>query len=114
MVNAGNAVHVGSQAPQMAEFDAKPWKYLGYRAFSKVIASDDDFLFLRRFGTLHSRVLLSQQDFLSELEERLESIDKNQARESVEDIHNGTFRDDEILVRSALIEDIGQRLKEYG
>src|SRR5256885_335977 len=59
------------------DFRKKPWKYIGYEGFSTFVASDNDFFFLRRFGTLHARVLLSLQDQLVELEQRLKDLEKS-------------------------------------
>lgn len=53
----------------------KPWKYLGYRAYSSFLASDDNFLVFRRFGNLNARVLLFLQDQICRFEERLEELD---------------------------------------
>ena len=55
----------------------KPWKFIGYRAFCKFVASDDDFFVLRRFSVLTSRVLLSLQDELSELQSKPEAVEED-------------------------------------
>ena len=80
--------------PSLAEIQEKPWKYLGYKHFSNFIASDDDFSVVRRFGTLNARVILSVQDGISELEEKLNTIDEKCSDTSHIDINNGSFRED--------------------
>jgi hypothetical protein len=72
----------------------KPWKYVGYKVFSRWIASDPSFFVLRRFGTLNARVALSLQDEIAQLEEKLDYMDKTYSDRNTPDAHNGTFRDD--------------------
>ncbi|KAH7408759.1 hypothetical protein DE146DRAFT_777400 [Phaeosphaeria sp. MPI-PUGE-AT-0046c] len=72
----------------------KPWKYVGYKLFSRWIASDPSFMIVRRFGALNARVALSLQDEIVELEEKLDYMDKVYSSREVPDAHNGTFRDD--------------------
>ncbi|KAH7122524.1 hypothetical protein B0J11DRAFT_409503, partial [Dendryphion nanum] len=91
----------------------KPWKYLGYRAYSEFLASDDTFLVFRKFGTLHARVLLVLQDEISQLEARLEDIDTQHSRKAAKDIHNGSFRREEISERTQILHEVHEKLKEY-
>jgi hypothetical protein len=72
----------------------KPWKYVGYKVFSRWVASDPSFFVLRRFGTLNARVALSLQDEIAQLEERLDHMDKTYSDRDTEDANNGTFRDE--------------------
>jgi hypothetical protein len=72
----------------------KPWKYIGYKVFSRWVASDPSFFVLRRFGTLNARVALSLQDEIAQLEERLDHMDKTYSDRYTTDAHNGTFRDE--------------------
>jgi hypothetical protein len=72
----------------------KPWKYIGYKVFSRWVASDPSFFVLRKFGTLNARVALSLQDEIAQLEEELDSMDKTYSHRDTKDAHNGTFRDD--------------------
>ena len=44
--------------------------------------SDENFMIYRRFGFLHSRILLNKQDELRLLEERLDDLDKIDAKDS--------------------------------
>ncbi|KAL1882806.1 hypothetical protein Daus18300_000444 [Diaporthe australafricana] len=101
----------GGQATQ-EEIQRKPWKFIGYKGYSKFIASDNDFFILRRFGTLSSRVALSLQDEIVELEERLEECDVAYSSRDGEDVNNGTFRDD-LPDRKELLQVIGKRITRY-
>jgi hypothetical protein len=56
--------------------DKAPWKYTGYRIFSRWMATDNDFLIVRRFGNLNARIILSMQDDIVQLEEQLNLIHK--------------------------------------
>ena len=96
------------------DIEKKPWKYIGYHGYSSFISSDNDFFFLRRFGSLHARVLLALQDEIAVCEERLHAIDYKYSRKEVQDIHNGSFRQDEVHERSDLVCSIRKKLKEYG
>jgi hypothetical protein len=81
-----------SVSPQ--EEKDKPWKYIGYKIFSRWVASDPSFFVLRRFGTLNARVALSLQDEIAQLEEKLDYMDKLYSDRDTPDAHNGTFRDE--------------------
>ncbi|KAH5407360.1 hypothetical protein HBI46_188320 [Parastagonospora nodorum] len=72
----------------------KPWKYIGYKVFSRWIASDPSFLIFRKFGALNARVALSLQDEIVQLEERLDHMDRIYSDRDTPDAHNGTIRDD--------------------
>lgn len=95
------------------DLEKKPWKYIGYEGFSTLVASDNDFFLLRRFGTLHARVLLSLQDQLVELEQELRKIDKKAAEKTAPDCHNGSFRMNKVAERSETLCKIHTKLKEY-
>jgi len=101
----------GDQATQ-EEIQRKPWKFIGYNGYSKFIASDNDFLILRRFGTLSTRVALALQDEIVELEERVKECDAAYSRRDAEDVNNGTFRDD-LPDRKQLLQVIGKRIISY-
>lgn len=72
----------------------QPWKYIGYKVFSRWMASDQTFFILRRFGALNARVALSLQDEIVELEEKLNFMDKEYSSTEWPDVNNGSFRDD--------------------
>jgi hypothetical protein len=94
------------------ELQERPWKFTGYRRFSQFLASDTDFLVIRRFDVLNARVLLWLQDQLCVLEENLERLDKQYSRREAEDVNNGTMRD-EVPDRADMVEKIYKKLKEY-
>ncbi|KAF2874720.1 hypothetical protein BDV95DRAFT_626391 [Massariosphaeria phaeospora] len=50
------------------------WKYEGYQAFSRWMASEDDFFVFRRFEALNAGVILWMQDRITQVEKRLEEI----------------------------------------
>jgi hypothetical protein len=94
------------------EIEKKPWKYIGYKGYSDFIASENDFYILRRFASLNARVALTLQDQISVLEEQLDDLDQHCSRRDVEDLHNGSFRDDR-EERAALVEMIYEKLTKY-
>lgn len=71
--------------------------------------SDSDFAMFRRFGRLHTRILLHKQDELAELESRLDEMDKT---ESVPYFHSAR-RHDTNLERKSLIDEAEKKLNEY-
>ncbi|KAF9695172.1 hypothetical protein EKO04_007093 [Ascochyta lentis] len=91
----------------------KNWKDVGYRGYSAFLASDDDFMIYRRFGTLNARLLLRLQDQIAELEERLEALEKEHAGPTAPDTNNGTFRNDPLLERKAILDEMNSRVREY-
>lgn len=90
----------------------KPWKYVGYRGYANFISSDDDLLILRRFNSLNVRVILAQQDKLSELEQELAEIDKQNSHRDAPDVNNGTIRDD-LEERQFLLDNIKEEIYRY-
>ncbi|KAH8748512.1 hypothetical protein BGZ57DRAFT_915867 [Hyaloscypha finlandica] len=42
----------------LQEMEEKPWKYLGYKGYSRLIASDPDLFILRRFAPESTRLAL--------------------------------------------------------
>ncbi len=102
-----------SWKPSTVEIESKAWKYLGYQSFSKFVASDNDFFTLRRFGALTARVLLGLQDQLSQLEEKLDVLEKQHRRGDIFDIHNGSFRQDTLAERKKLISEAQEILVKY-
>jgi hypothetical protein len=92
------------------EIQAKPWKYMGYRGYSEFIASDVDFLVLRRFSNV--RIALLLQDQVTEAEEMLRKLDGEYSQRDSEDVNNGTFRDD-LKERQVVTMMLKERLTEY-
>ncbi len=76
------------------------------------MASDDDFVVLRKFDQLHIRVLLTMQDNLAELEEQLRNLDEQFAHRNAPDIDNGSIRKDQ-PERIDLLNRIQLKLVEY-
>jgi hypothetical protein len=106
-----------TESVSLKEEQEKPWKYVGYKVFSRWIASDPSFFVLRRFGTLNARVALSLQDEIAELETKLDFMDKRYSSRDVDDLHNGSFRDESFLRegdRQTLITEVlPQKLTTY-
>jgi hypothetical protein len=92
-----------------------PEKYVGYRVFSKWIASDQAFCIVRRFGALNMRAILALQDEIVALEEELDGMDKNHSSKEMPDgVENGSFRNDTHSERSKLIrEKLIPKLERY-
>ena len=86
---------------------------MGYHNFSQFISSDNDFFVLRRFDTLHARVLLGLQDKLSQVDERLEAIETRHRQEDVSDVHNGSFRQEKLQERKNLLVKARGMLRTY-
>jgi hypothetical protein len=55
----------------------KAWKYEGYDALSKWMASENDFFLFRRFESLNAETILYLQYRITQLEERLKTIHNN-------------------------------------
>lgn len=91
----------------------------GYPQLAAFIDSDSNFLMCRRFGFLHSRVLLYRQDELTDLENKLidmDGLDKDELPLALTSRKIDDGRDDieEQYTRKTLINTIDQKLKEYG
>lgn len=106
-----------AESVSLKEEKEKPWKYVGYKVFSRWIASDPSFFVLRRFGTLNARVALSLQDEIAQLEEKLDYMDKRYSDRDTQDAHNGTFRDEPFTGdddRQTLVRDVlPRKLEKY-
>lgn len=97
----------------LEEWRSKPWKYKGYPAFSRWMASSNDFFLVRRFEQLNVRVLLFMQDRISEKEELLLTIDTC-AQQSPDEVGNsGSLRDDPRQDRKDLLLELSHLLREY-
>jgi hypothetical protein len=82
----------------------KYYKEFGYRAFSQLIASEQTFFMVRRFGALNARVALCLQDKITKLSDKLDEYDEDNADPYVGDVNNGTFREEHDTRRTELIE----------
>ena len=94
---------------------------LGYPRVSYLLDSDDSFMMYRRFGQLHSRLLLHKQDQLREMEEELLALDKKDdgledTRKYLRSREEDEFRDPPTRGRSRieLLGEIEKTLLEYG
>ncbi|KAF4538997.1 uncharacterized protein LTHEOB_1351 [Lasiodiplodia theobromae] len=87
---------------------------MGYPRLGAFINSDENFLMCRRYGLLHTRVMLYRQDELRELEEKLLGLDAEDEDENPRML-NSRVRDDrrENQERRKLILEIDEKLKEY-
>ena len=89
---------------------------LGYGRVAAFEDCDPSFLISRKFGRLHSRVLLHLQDEVQELEEKLEALD-NTEYSSGDPLRPKNRRIDferRNAPRKALLIEIGAKLAEYG
>ncbi len=105
-------VSLESQVLTQREVDEKPWKYIGYPGYSSFLASDSDFLIFRRFSSASARICLRLQDRVTLLQEELSKLDRRFGRREQEDIHNGSFRqeDDE---RGKVLDEMEAALSKY-
>jgi len=94
------------------EIEKKPWKYIGYKGYSEFIASDNDFYVVRKFASLNTRIALALQDQIAVLETDLDELDAQYSKRDAEDLHNGSFRNDQ-EDRTELIEKITTKLAKY-
>lgn len=100
--------------PSREERQSKPWKHSGYNVFSRLLASDQDFITVRRFGHLHTRLLLWHQDSVARLEEELDHIDRQSSNAAGPDFNNGSFREEPIKRRADILKELQQALQDYG
>jgi hypothetical protein len=85
----------------------------GYPRLAALLNSDENFLICRKYGFLHSRVLLYRQDELRELEQQLVALDKASLK-SDDTMLKCRMRDERMSgERSQLIQNIDDKLKEY-
>ncbi|CAG8975104.1 hypothetical protein HYALB_00008944 [Hymenoscyphus albidus] len=99
--------------PEAESADDRPWKYIGYRLFSRWVGSDKAFFAFRKFSTLHARVILGLQDDISLLEEQLDLLENFYSRPGPKDFENGSFRRDTSTERKTLLEKIRVALERY-
>jgi hypothetical protein len=95
------------------EKQKKPWKFQGYPAFSKWMASSEDFLVLRRFGELNARAMLLMQDRIARKEELLMKIDE-EARRGPDDLgDSSSLRHEPQKEREQLVDELIPMLQQY-
>ena len=84
-----------------------PWKYTGYRVFTRGVASDQAFSIVRRFGTLNARVIFGMQNELMSLERTLDLMDEEYSRKEMPDVtNNGSYTYAPFIDRKNLITEI--------
>ncbi|KAK0653997.1 hypothetical protein QBC41DRAFT_360760 [Cercophora samala] len=81
----------------------------GYPRFSALVAAHDSFLVTRRFSHVRTRLLLLEQDKVSELEAKLNKIDLEETRE----LWLGSRRRDKNENRLSVIAELKEALKSY-
>jgi hypothetical protein len=91
---------------------------VGYRDFSRWVASDPAWFITRRFSTLNARIILRLQDNVVELEQKLNKLDRdyslpNSIMQDDDNTHNGSFRLESFDDRKQVIKDLAIALKEY-
>lgn len=106
-------LELGNVEPEANPRTSKPWKQLGYPAFSKWMSSSDDFLVLRRFSTLNVRVLLLLQDRIVRLEEDLGRYDEAARQAPDEFANSGSFRLDAWEDRRTILNQLLPLLEQY-
>jgi hypothetical protein len=104
---------VHSEQLTQEEIERKPWKYVGYKGYTKFIASESDFFILRRFTAASIRVALYLQDQVATLVKDLEEIDRRSSQKSAPDYHNGSFRYDENEERQDILVRLHTKMTEY-
>lgn len=87
----------------------------GYGKLAAIEDCDPNFLICRKFGWLHTRVLLHRQDELVECEEALERLDAFDQSHDFRKL-NSRRRDDGVgkSRRRELLEEIEKKLTKYG
>jgi hypothetical protein len=90
-----------------------PWKYEGYQAFSKWMASDDDFFVFRRFESLNACTILWMQDHIARLETELQAVHRMVENSNPnEKLGNDSFRWD-LPRRSQIMGELSRQLLHY-
>lgn len=91
----------------------RAWKYEGYPAFSKWIATSDDLMLFRRFEHLNARVLLQLQARLIGKEKELLALDDEAKNTQGDDFRSDIIRRDPFKRRRKHMEEMQRALKEY-
>lgn len=91
----------------------------GYPSLAAFLDSDENFTIFRRFGFLHTRLLLQKQDELRIMEGELEREDENDRRNNPELLQcrrddAAYSRDDGRETRTELLNRIKTTLMDYG
>ncbi|KAF2026143.1 hypothetical protein EK21DRAFT_92684 [Setomelanomma holmii] len=107
----------GSHSPVEEQIKlSMPWKYEGYQAISKWMASDDDFFVFRRFESLNADTILWMQDHIARLETELKAMHKLVADSKLEqNLRNDSHRWDEQHMprRTQIMGELSRQLLHY-
>jgi len=107
-----NMTALDHESPSHRDVDEKPWKYIGYKGYTEFLASENDFLVFRRFGSASTRVSLMLQHQVSVLEWKLDRLDRRYSGKAAADVNNGSFRHDEDD-RAKVLEELRLKLLQY-
>lgn len=109
--------HIGETVRIGEDRAERGWKYAGYPAFARWMASSNDFFVLRRFDALNARVLLRLQDQIAELEDKLKAVDQTCMEAEVDTVHSrlDSLRLDRQIQpeREELLEELTGKLEQY-
>jgi len=88
----------------------------GYPRFAAFLNSDENFLVARRYGLMHTRIMLYRQAELAKLEQALFDLDREDAQDEDRALRGVKFveRGDRGEDRVELIDKIEEKLKQYG
>jgi hypothetical protein len=90
------SAHRSTHGPTTSASNEPAYKAQGYQAFSKWMASDNDFFVFRRFESLNANTILWMQYRIAELEARLEQLHKEvETSEKSHNLRNSSFKWDE-------------------
>ena len=84
----------------------------GYPLLASFLDSDENFMIYRRFGFLHTRLLLYKQDELRALEEELDEMDRKDFNGKDPEVL--MCREDDTEARKTLLNQIEKTLLKYG
>ena len=107
--SASTVVDLGSGILTRERISVEDWP-TGYSRFTALIAAHPSFHISRRFTTLRARLLLLKQDRVSELEEKLERLDRDESRK----LFLASTRRDANPARRQVLSEIGSALGDYG
>jgi len=95
--------------------ERSPWKFIGYKVFTRWLASDNSLFIFRRFGALNARVALAMQNELVDLEEQLQLLDDAASSPTSHwNVNNGSFRHDPLEERQHLVtKELPNKLTAY-
>lgn len=98
---------------QLNNSGAKAWKYHGYPAFSRFLASSSDYAVVRRFSVVATRCLLLLQHKIAKKESELAALDERSVLILPEDLCTcGSFEADAGTPREKVIEELTILLKQ--